>query len=161
MDQPAASARASSALDDLYREYSPLLRFLATQRFRVPDDEAQGLIQEIFICFLERHATITDMKAWFVGSICHASRYYWRKNGRTDQLPEYYDAGASEDDATMQRIDVQTILNGQTPRCRELLRLRYLDGYSIDELAAHLHTTYAYVKKLLHQCTACARKQYQ
>jgi len=160
MDQPAAPVCASSPVDALYREYSPLLRFLATHRFQVPDDEAEGLIQEIFVCFLERRSTIINVKAWFVGSICHASRYYWRKHGRTDQLSEVYDATVSED-VTFHRIDADKILSEQTPRCRELLRLRYLNGYSIDELAAHLHTTPAYAKKLLHQCTMCARKQYQ
>ncbi|HVT03666.1 MAG TPA: sigma-70 family RNA polymerase sigma factor [Thermoanaerobaculia bacterium] len=147
----------ASSVESLYEEYYALLRFLAAQRFQIPDDEINGLITEIFITFLERRTTVYEPKAWLVGAICHASRHYWRKHGKTDQLPVDYEQAVDQQDAS-DRVDAMALLARQSARCQELLKLRYLEGYSVAELAERLGTTPGYVKKLLHQCTMCARK---
>ena len=47
-----------------------------------------------------------------------------------------------------------------TSRCQLALRLHYLDGYSIPEIAAQLHITPAYAKKLVARCLRQARERY-
>lgn len=155
MDGPAPLP--ASSVEALYEKYYALLQFLAGQRFQIPDDEINGLITEIFITYLERRMTVHNPKAWFVGAICHASRHYWRKHGKIEQLPLHYERAAEQEDAAS-RLDAMTLLARQSARCQELLKLRYLEGYSVAELAERLETTPGYVKKLLHQCTMCARK---
>ena len=47
-----------------------------------------------------------------------------------------------------------------TSRCQLALRLHYLDGYSIPEIAAQLHITPGYAKKLVARCLRQARERY-
>jgi DNA-directed RNA polymerase specialized sigma24 family protein len=47
-----------------------------------------------------------------------------------------------------------------TSHCQLALRLHYLDGYSIPEIAAQLHITPAYAKKLVSRCLRQARERY-
>jgi RNA polymerase sigma factor (sigma-70 family) len=150
-------------VEELYRHHYALLRHLAIGRFRVPEEDAYGLIQEIFIAYIERAATVENPRSWLVGSICHASRHYWRKYGRYDQLPENFEQAATVDvrHESVVRLDLQTLMRRQTSRCRELLSLRYVLGCSIDEVAEHFRTTSGYVRKLLHQCTVRARATYR
>jgi len=155
MDDPAPLP--PSSVEALYGEYYALMRFLAGQRFQIPDDEINGLITEIFITYIERRSTVHSPKAWFVGAICHASRHYWRKHGKIEQLPLQYEQAIEPEDAAS-RLDALALLARQSVRCQELLTLRYLEGYSVAELAERLGTTPGYVKKLLHQCTVCARR---
>src|SRR5262245_30363582 len=67
---------------ELYRELRGLLAFLAARRFGVPPDEAEELVHDVFAAYLRRQPAVHDLRAWFVGAICHASRHYWRKQAR-------------------------------------------------------------------------------
>jgi len=47
-----------------------------------------------------------------------------------------------------------------TPRCQLALRLRYLEGYSVPEIAAELLTSTKYAQKLVSRCLQQAHDRY-
>jgi DNA-directed RNA polymerase specialized sigma24 family protein len=48
-----------------------------------------------------------------------------------------------------------------TARCQIALRLRYLEGYSVPEVAAELRTSQKYAQKLISRCLRQARRRYR
>ncbi len=98
--------------------------------------------------------------------MCNASRYYWRVQGRTEQLPEDFgelsdpDSNALPERFAMQ-MTMQKVLAYLQPRCRETLRLHYFEGRSASDVARELDTTNRYAEKLIHNCLRRAREIYR
>jgi RNA polymerase sigma factor (sigma-70 family) len=161
------SPRATSAddVETLYVQHRTLLMSVACRKFRVPESDAESLLQEVFLSFLQTGTKIENVRAWLVAAICNASRHYWRTQGRTESLPEDYmehsDPGshALPEKRAMQ-ITVQQALAYLQPRCRETLRLHYFDGRSAAEVARELETTTRYAEKLIHNCLKRVREIY-
>jgi len=152
-------------VEELYRLYFNLMLYLSSQRFKVPESDAESLIHEVFLTFLANSSDVRDPRAWLVGSICHASRHYWRMNGRlesmSDEVLEQADPsapGLAETVAT--RISVQETLSRLHEKCRHTLSLKYFEGCSAIEVARELDTTPRYAEKLIHKCLKRAHKIY-
>src|SRR5205809_5189451 len=75
----------------LYEEQFEFLLGVSVKKFRVPVSEAETLVHEVFLTYLKRADEIRDLSAWFLGAICHASRHYWRMNGRSVNPDEMFD----------------------------------------------------------------------
>lgn len=165
--ESAASAPSDVAFEALYAANFDFLVGIAVKKFRVPDTEAETLAHEVFLTYLKRTDEIRDVHSWFVGAICHASRYFWRSHGRT--------IGESHDETPLDRIDpastrildslpaqlaAREALERLPPRYQEILRLRYFEGMSIIELAEYLGVTRKYAQKLVSKCLRRAEKRY-
>jgi RNA polymerase sigma factor (sigma-70 family) len=165
---PAAAPGPSQAADDverLYVEHRNLLLYVACRKFRVPDTDAENLIQEVFLSFLQTGTRIDNVRAWLVAAMCNASRHYWRAQGRTESLPEDFNDhsdpgshGLAEQFAL--QMTVRQALKYLQPRCRETLRLHYFEGRSAGEVARELETTNRYAEKLIHNCLKRVREIY-
>jgi RNA polymerase sigma factor (sigma-70 family) len=161
------SPRTTSAddVETLYVQHRTLLLSVACRKFRVPESDAESLLQEVFLSFLQTGTKIDNVRAWLVAAICNASRHYWRTQGRTEALPEDYMehsdpvSHALPEKRAMQ-ITVQQALAYLQPRCRETLRLHYFDGRSAAEVARELETTTRYAEKLIHNCLKRVREIY-
>src|SRR5688500_8004190 len=85
-DRRGAPAPALAAAEDpvaeAYRTHYPLLSYLATQRFRLPEQDVQAVIHEVFAAFLRDRAWVIDVRGWLVGAMCNRCRLYWRSRGR-------------------------------------------------------------------------------
>jgi len=153
------SQRAEAA----YRAHYDLLRFIAARRFKIPTDEICGVIHDVFVSFMRHEAKIAqspaDERAWLVGGVCNASRYYWRKH-RDEELPpdieEYIDPAAVADDA-ITRLLLADVLRCLPERCREILRKRYSEGYTIDEIAEMASLARGSARNLISKCLLAAR----
>ena len=77
-------------VETLYVQYRILLMSVACRKFRVPEGDAEALLQEVFLSFLQTGSRIDNVRAWLVAAMCNASRHYHRSHGRLDQLPEDY-----------------------------------------------------------------------
>jgi len=156
---PHHSQRAEIA----YRAHYDLLRFIAARRFRIPADEVCGVIHDVFVSFIRHEAKVAqspaDERAWLVGGVCNASRYYWRKH-RGEELPadieEYIDPAAVADDA-IARLLLADVLRRLPERCRDLLRKRYSEGYTPDEIATMESLARGSAKNLISKCLLAAR----
>lgn len=153
------SQRAEAA----YRAHYDLLRFIAARRFKIPADEVCGVIHDVFVSFIRHEARVTqspaDERAWLIGGVCNASRYYWRKH-RGEELPanieEYVDPTSVAEDA-ITRLLLADVLRRLPERCRDLLRKRYSEGYTPDEIAAMASLARGSAKNLISKCLLAAR----
>jgi len=169
---PAAAAPPASApstpgddVEALYIEHRSLLLYVACRKFRIPDSDAENLIQEVFLSFLQTGTKIDNVRAWLVAAMCNASRHYWRASGRTESLPEDFndhcDPGSQGlAEQYMMRMTIRQALEYLQPRCRETLWLHYFEGRSAADVARELETTNRYAEKLIHNCLKRVREIY-
>lgn len=165
--QSAAHERASHAdeVEVLYTQYRTLLLSVACRKFRVPEADAESLLQEVFVSFLQTGARIENIRAWLVAAICNASRHYWRTQGRADQLPEDFvehsDPGSHGlPERLALEMTIRQALQYLQPRCKETLWLHYFEGRSASDVAHELETTTRYAEKLIHNCLKRVREIY-
>lgn len=153
-------------VETLYLQHRSLLLYVACRKFRVPETDAENLIQEVFLSFLQTGTSIDKPRAWLVAAMCNASRHYWRASGRTEALPEDFNDHSDPDsqslnDAFTMRMTVRQVLKYLQPRCRETLWLHYFEGRSAGDVARELQTTHRYAEKLIHNCLKRAREIYK
>ena len=161
-------APPSTAADDveaLYVQYRTLLLYVACRKFRIPDTDAENLIQEVFLSFLQTGTKIENIRAWLVAAMCNASRHYWRSQGRTESLPDNIDDHSDPGthglaDRFAMKMTVHQALEYLQPRCRETLWLHYFEGRSAGDVARELETTNRYAEKLIHNCLKRVREIY-
>lgn len=164
----AAPAPAKTPADDveaLYLEHRTLLLYVACRKFRIPDCDAENLIQEVFLSFLQTGTKIDNVRAWLVAAMCNASRHYWRASGRTESLPEDFNdhsdpASQGLAEQYTMRMTIRQCLDYLQPRCRETLWLHYFEGRSAGDVARELETTNRYAEKLIHNCLKRVREIY-
>jgi RNA polymerase sigma-70 factor (ECF subfamily) len=158
----------SAAADDveaLYIEHRSLLLYVACRKFRVPDCDAENLIQEVFLSFLQSGTKIDNVRAWLVAAMCNASRHYWRAQGRIESLPDDFNDHSDPGslglaDQFAMKMTVRQALDYLQPRCRETLWLHYFEGRSAADVARELETTNRYAEKLIHNCLKRVREIY-
>lgn len=155
----------SDEVESLYVEHRTLLLYVACRKFRVNESDAENLIQEVFLSFLQTCTKIENVRAWLVAAMCNASRHHWRSMGRTEPLPDDYDNQSDPGsqglaDRFAMEMTVQKVLGYMQPRCRETLRLHYFEGRSAGDVAKELETTNRYAEKLIHNCLRRAREIY-
>lgn len=155
----------AEVIEQLYNEHRTLLFYVACRKFRITEGDAESLIQEVFLSFLQSGTRIDNPRSWLVAAICNASRHYWRAQNRTDQLPEDFarhedpaSSGLAEDLAL--QLTIQQCIRYLQPRCRETLALHYFQGRSATEVANELGTTVRYAEKLIHNCLKRVRDIY-
>jgi RNA polymerase sigma factor (sigma-70 family) len=164
----AAPVPASPAADDveaLYLEHRNLLLYVACRKFRIPDCDAENLIQEVFLSFLQTGTKIDNVRAWLVAAMCNASRHYWRGQGRVESLPDNFNDHSDPSshglaDQFAMKMTVRQALDYLQPRCRETLWLHYFEGRSAADVARELETTNRYAEKLIHNCLKRVREIY-
>lgn len=149
----------------LYTQYRDLLLHVACRKFRVPDSDAESLMQEVFLAYMQTEARVENTKAWLVAAMCNASRHYWRVQARVESLPddisEQSDPGShglADKFAVM--LTLRQALKYLQPRCRETLYLHYFEGRSAVDVARELDTTNRYAEKLIHNCLKRVREIY-
>lgn len=136
--------------EDTYLAHYGLLCRVASCKFGVPSDQAQAIAQDVFIEYMHSAAMIQDARAWLVAATCNASRNYWRSESRLEPLAEAqlrYDPDGVT--AIEQRAMTSHALTRLKGRCRDAVRLRYLEGCSMKEVATRLGTTPGYAEKLV------------
>jgi len=154
----------SERVEAAYRANYKLLSYLASARFRIPDDEVCGVIHDVFVSFIRSEAKIirteSDERAWLVGAVCNASRYYWRKHrGGEDMADTRFDPRVLADDA-MNRVELAAVLRDLPERCRDLLCRRYVEGYTSEEIASDEALTSGSTRNLISKCLIAAREAF-
>ena len=161
LPEPSAGADIGA----LYEEHRELLLHIACRKFRVPEHDAETLMQEVFLSFMESGSGVENTRGWLVGAMCNASRYYWRTQAKSESLPDDISKqsdpqtnGIAEQFATS--LTLQKALRYLQPRCRETLYLHYFEGRSAADVAKELDTTHRYAEKLITNCLKRVREIY-
>lgn len=163
-DLPSADDRD---FEELYAEQFDFLVGVAVRKFRVPDSEAETLAHEVFLSYLKHKASIREVRRWMLGAICHASRYYWRQQGRLGDAGDPDEAIERADPDSMRILEslpdqlaARQALEGLSPRDQMILKLRYFEGCSIHEVAEKLGVKPKYAQKLVTKCLRRAETRY-
>lgn len=162
---PAPAPTQADDVETLYLQHRTLLLYVACRKFRIPDCDAENLIQEVFLSFLQTGTKIDNVRAWLVAAMCNASRHYWRSQGRTESLPEDFNDHSDPSSQGLaeqytMRMTIRQALDYLQPRCRETLWLHYFEGRSAADVARELETTNRYAEKLIHNCLKRVREIY-
>ena len=162
---PVPASPAAEDVEALYIEHRNLLLYVACRKFRIPDCDAENLIQEVFLSFLQTGTKIDNIRAWLVAAMCNASRHYWRAQGRVESLPDNFNDQSDPGthglaDQFAMKMTVRQALDYLQPRCRETLWLHYIEGRSAGDVARELETTNRYAEKLIHNCLKRVREIY-
>jgi RNA polymerase sigma factor (sigma-70 family) len=154
--------------EELYAEHFDFLVAVAMRKFRVPECDAEALAHEVFLSFLRKSESVQNVHSWMLGAICHASRYYWRQNGRLIEPLDDDQAFERPDPATTRILDslpdqlaAREALEGLRPRDQEILRMRYFEGCSIIEMSHRLGVKAKYAQKLLTKVLRRAERNYR
>jgi RNA polymerase sigma factor (sigma-70 family) len=165
------TARTRPALDDsefeaIYVQYLELLVRISVFKFRVPESEAETLAHDVLMSYLRKSEDVIELRPWLIGAICHASRHYWRLNGHIvaaegfEELDRADPASLRILDSLPDQLAAREALECVTPRCREVLWLRYFEGWTVPEIARSLGVTSKYTQKLIAKCLRRAEKVY-
>jgi len=153
--------------EEIYAGHFDFLIGVAVRKFRVPEEDAETLVHEVFLTYLRRASTIRDLHSWLLGAICHACRYYWRLQKRSDAVVDEEAALDRVDPASVRILDslpaqlaAREALACLSPRSQQILRLRYIEGCSIAEVAAILGVRPKYAQKLVTKCLRRAEEKY-
>lgn len=162
---PVPPSNAADEVEALYVRHRTLLLFVACRKFRIPDSDAENLIQDVFLSYLQTGTKIDNVRAWLVAAMCNASRHYWRAQARTEALPEDFNEHCDPDshglaDEFARKLTLRQALDYLQPRCRETLWLHYFEGRSAGDVARELETTNRYAEKLIHNCLKRVREIY-
>lgn len=161
----ASVAEPSPDIGDLYVQHRSLLVHIACRKFRVPEPDAESLMQEVFVSLMTTTTKVENVRAWLVAAMCNASRHYWRGQSRSESLPEdFADQGDPGSHGIADRfamsITMRQALEYLQDRCRETLYLHYYEGRSAPDVARELETTTRYAEKLIHNCLKRVREIY-
>jgi RNA polymerase sigma factor (sigma-70 family) len=135
------------------------------ERYHVSEIDAEALAHEVFLAYFLKADEIVDSRAWLVSAICNASKHYLRSRARLLPLPKEF---SEEPDPRHVRaveslpdqLAAREAFACVTAKCQIALRLRYLEGYSIPEVAEELNTTTRYAAKLVSRCLKQAQSRY-
>jgi RNA polymerase sigma factor (sigma-70 family) len=150
----------------VYEQYFDLLIQIATFKFRVPDSEAETLVHDVLMSYLKKADLVVNLRSWLIGAICHASRHYWRLNGRNvgpDAMVTFDrvdPASARILDSLPDQLAARQALECLSPRYREILKMRYFEGCTIAEVASRLGVKTKYAQKLITKCLRRAEQLY-
>jgi RNA polymerase sigma factor (sigma-70 family) len=145
--------------DAVYEDHLQLLVGTAVDRFHISEMDAETLAHDVFLAYFLKAEQVLDSKAWLVAAMCNASRSYLRTQARHVELPSEVIDQSRTVEITDQLV-AREVLCCLTPRCQLALGLRYLEGYSIPEVAAELRTSPKYAGKLVARCLRQAHDRY-
>ncbi|MCM2314879.1 MAG: sigma-70 family RNA polymerase sigma factor [Thermoanaerobaculia bacterium] len=156
MTEAAARQADPDPVAAVYDAYRGFLVALVCQKFRVPDDDALGLVHEVFLSFLRCRRDIENQRAWLIAAACNAARGYWRQHRDDDDPATALESIGRSGDAEV-LVRVAEVLRRLPERSRRVLELHYLEGHSTREIATILNTTQGFAEKLVHQSLVQAR----
>jgi len=153
MARPLKTAGADDHTAAVYAGVYRLLEYVATIRFRVPREDVRPLVHDVFVSYMRNRDRIRDERAWLVAAMYNACRDYRAPRAAESLLFET----PAPRDPVMERVDLITVLAQLSGQCRYALHLRFVEGYSIDEVAARLGKTGNNTKQIVRRCLARAR----
>lgn len=157
-------AAVTTPARELYEEHYQFLLALALKKYDLPHDDAAPLVHDVFVNFLASRRPIDEARAYLVVGVCRACSDYWRRRRREITQPDEYFDGAScggAEDELVTRLTVQAALRQLRSKCRQTLRLYYVEGHSAKEVATEVGTTRRYAEKLIMTCLGKLRIIYR
>ena len=123
--------------DELYAKTIRTLHAIARRRFGFDSEDADELVQETWLLFLEKRAAVRTPRAWLTGALANLCRQRIadrvRDRARSTEMVE-----SGQEPGTEGAIAVQQALRQMDERSRKLCTLIGLERYSYDEASVAL-----------------------
>lgn len=163
--QPRRASDTEPDFGAVYEEHVPAMIAFAVKRYKISATDAQTLAHEVFLDFILKARRVTNERAWLIASMRNASRYYVRTRARSESLPDSYAEKADPQlarvvDMWPDQLAARQAFGRTTARCQLVLALRYIEGYSIPEIARELSISEAYAHRLVGKCLEQAKRRY-
>ena len=145
----AARAGDQLAFERLYRAYARLVHGILIAR--VPRDEVDDLMQDVFLQAMQRLSTLRDAAAfggWLAAIARNRAVDHLRRTPVTTELPA--DLSTRDADRT-EALEVLAAIGSLPDAYRETLALRLVEGLTGPEIAASTGLTPASVRVNLHR----------
>lgn len=149
---------AQEAIVSLLERVRPKLqRVLA--RYRIPQQDAEDLLQETLLSLVTSWGTVRDREGWLIGVLRFRCANYWR--GRKRSLCEFVDETLLEALAGPQPArgcdlelarDVGKAVSHLPARCQDLFQLRYNLGCTPRETATRLGYCESSISNIFNRC---------
>ncbi len=158
---PTANSPGSvEALDSVVEGFKPKARRIFA-RYRIPPADAEDLLQETFVVYLHKQATIRHTEPWLLGTLRMRCLVYWRTRRRrlytavdTAILESVAQAeGPAQEDIDL-RSDLRSAIATLSSKCRSLLQLRYGLGCTPVEAADRMGYRRSSIYKVIERCLA-------
>jgi RNA polymerase sigma-70 factor, ECF subfamily len=158
----------SQSITAIYNQYfSEVYRYV---RYRISDDTtAEDIASDVFVRLLEaaqkRQGPQSSLKGWLIATASHAVNDHLRKLYRrpveslSEGLPDAGPSVHSQVDVREQNRMVQSAYAQLTAEQQHVLALRFGQGYSIEETAAHLKKNINAVKALQFRALVSLQRQ--
>jgi RNA polymerase sigma-70 factor, ECF subfamily len=158
----------SKAIGAIYDQYfSEVYRYV---RYRISDDAiAEDIASDVFVRLLEatkkRQGPQSSLNGWLIATASHAVNDHLRRHYRrpvealSDSLADPAVSVNSEVDSREQNRLVQSAYAQLTSEQQHVLALRFGQGYSIEETAAHLRKNINAVKALQFRALTSLQRQ--
>jgi len=150
-------------LDQVYHSYAPLLRNIAMRKFDIPVGDAEAIVHDVFATFIATQSRVFNVRAYLIAAVCQASKRY-RHHRRGEEPLTGAEMSCEMDDAEIEavaaRMTLAATLERLNPRCREILRRRYLQDESTEVIADGMRMKPDNVLYVLHGCRKRAREMY-
>lgn len=134
-----AAAQETLDIDELHRSMRNLLHSIPRKRYGLSADEAEEVVQQAWLLFLEKRQLIRMARPWLIGTVANlckrqigASMRHRESFVGDDVLAELPDANVSSDDA----IALRQALNSLSEESRTLCILIAINGYAYEEVSA-------------------------
>jgi RNA polymerase sigma-70 factor (ECF subfamily) len=158
-------AQAIGAIYDCY--FVEIYRFVY---YRIGEQAAaEDLAGDVFVRLLEavqkKRGPETNVKGWLLATASHAATDYLRKRYRrpveviTERMPDGGPGPSHEFEKLEQDRNVQAAYARLTPEQQDVLALRFGQGYSLEQTAAHMQKKVNAVKALQFRALAALQRQ--
>lgn len=130
--------------EELLRCVAPRLRAILA-RHRIPHPDGEDVLQDALVLLIRKGETLRDPEAYLVSTLQYRCLMYWRKQGR--RRHEAMETVALETLAAPEppgqeranlKHDLRRAFAHLSKARKRLVRLRYVLGYTVREVAAHL-----------------------
>ena len=139
----------------------PIIRWFGLDR-----EDGEDVLQETFLVFLRKRDDIQNPETWMLGTLRKQCLMLLRRRrqwitSRLDEavLLEFAELRGSPQATRDLRHDLERVLLDLPLRCRELLRLRYVEGCKPAETAGLMGYKQSGIYKLVERCLAAFSRQ--
>lgn len=152
----AIRAGDNEAFGEFYREFAPLVHGILLAR--LPRDEVQDAVQEVFIAAYRHIGSLRDENAiggWLARIARNHVVDHYRSSKKTDELPEEIEGGS---DRRAEAAEVMDAIRSLPNAYRETLILRLVEGMTGNEIAEKTGLSPDSVRVNLHRGMSLLRK---